>query len=166
MCLLDGTVRLSRPRPVSGANHIVPTRLADEKASLDPLRSVQFRLPARSVYLVTLSLSEAGSGRFGRQQSSTDIYHTIPYHTIPATISSTNGSSGLMLIIPLSLPSPRVPISRSTTFNDCRFNGSMFSPWGSYTNRLPTTTFSSVQFSTAKFKVLQFSPFNGRPVHF
>ena len=37
--LLDGTVRLSRPRTVSGANHIAPTRLADGKASLDPLRS-------------------------------------------------------------------------------------------------------------------------------
>ena len=39
---------------------------------------------ARSVCLVTLSLSEAGPGRFGRQVSVTDIYHTtIPYHTIP-----------------------------------------------------------------------------------
>ena len=33
---------MSRPRPVSGVNHIAPTRLADGKASLDPLRSVQF----------------------------------------------------------------------------------------------------------------------------
>ena len=32
----------------------------------------------------TLSLSEARPGRFGRQQSLTDIYHTIPYHTIPS----------------------------------------------------------------------------------
>ena len=38
-------------------------------------------MPARSVCLVTLSLSEAGPGRFGRQVSITDIYHTIPYHT-------------------------------------------------------------------------------------
>ena len=38
-------------------------------------------MPARSVFLVTLSLSEAGPGRFGRQVSVTDIYHTIPYHT-------------------------------------------------------------------------------------
>ena len=37
-------------------------------------------MPARSVYLVTLSLSEAGPGRFGGQVSVTDIYHTIPYH--------------------------------------------------------------------------------------
>ena len=37
------TVRLSRPRPVSGVNHIAPTRLTDGKTSLDPLRSVQFR---------------------------------------------------------------------------------------------------------------------------
>ena len=36
-------------------------------------------MPARSVCLVTLSLSEAGPGRFGRQVSVTDIYHTIPY---------------------------------------------------------------------------------------
>ena len=41
-------------------------------------------MPARSVCLVTLSLSEAGPGRFGRQQSSTDIYHTIPY--LPSVI--------------------------------------------------------------------------------
>ena len=40
-------------------------------------------MPARSVCLVTLSLSEAGPGRFGRQVSVTDIYHTILYHTIP-----------------------------------------------------------------------------------
>ena len=43
--LLDGTVRLSRPRSVSGVksvNHVAPTRLANGKASLDPLRSVQF----------------------------------------------------------------------------------------------------------------------------
>ena len=53
-------------------------------------------MPARSVCLVvhlhrplpyhtivTLSLSEAGPGRFSRQVSVTDIYHTIPYHTIP-----------------------------------------------------------------------------------
>ena len=31
--------------------------------------------------MVTLALSEAGPGRFGRLQSSTDLYHTIPYHT-------------------------------------------------------------------------------------
>ena len=37
-------------------------------------------MPARSVCLVTLSLSEAGPGRFGRQVSVTDIYHTMPYH--------------------------------------------------------------------------------------
>ena len=36
-------------------------------------------MPARSVCLVTLSLSEAGPGRFGGQVSVTDIYHTIPY---------------------------------------------------------------------------------------
>ena len=35
-------------------------------------------MPARSVCLVTLSLSEAGPGRFGRQVSVTDIYQAIP----------------------------------------------------------------------------------------
>ena len=62
-------------------------------------------MPARSVCLVTLSLSEAGPGRLGGQLSFTDIYHTIPYHpkldpdasaarypsqtsTIPSTIRS------------------------------------------------------------------------------
>ena len=39
-------------------------------------------MPARSVCLVTLSLSEAGPGRFGRQVSVTDIYHTIPYQRL------------------------------------------------------------------------------------
>ena len=38
-------------------------------------------MPARSVCLLALSLSEAGPGRFGRQVSVTGIYHTIPYHT-------------------------------------------------------------------------------------
>ena len=38
-------------------------------------------MPARSVCLVTLSLSEAGPGRFGRQVSVTDIYHTMPCYT-------------------------------------------------------------------------------------
>ena len=37
-------------------------------------------MPARRVYLVTLSLSEAGPGRFGGQVCVTDIYHTMPYH--------------------------------------------------------------------------------------
>ena len=42
-------------------------------------------MPARSVCLVTLSLSEAGPGRFGRQPSLTDFCHTIPYHNIMQT---------------------------------------------------------------------------------
>ena len=42
-------------------------------------------MPARSVCLVTLSLSEAGPGRFGGQVSVTDIYH-MPYHTIFAFV--------------------------------------------------------------------------------
>ena len=36
-------------------------------------------MPARSVCLVTLFLSEAGPGRFGCQRSVTDIYHTIAW---------------------------------------------------------------------------------------
>ena len=62
-------------------------------------------MPARSVCLVTLSLSEAGPGRFGRQVSVTEIYHTmpypaahasrplvhlrrpLPYHAIPSTVT-------------------------------------------------------------------------------
>ena len=36
-------------------------------------------MPARSVCLMTLSLSEAGPGSFGRQVSVTDIYHAIQY---------------------------------------------------------------------------------------
>ena len=52
-------------------------------------REVGAHVPTRSVCLVTLSLSEAGPGRFGRQPSVTDIYHTMPsaavftlhYHT-------------------------------------------------------------------------------------
>ena len=43
-------------------------------------------MPARSVCLVTLSLSEAEPGRFGRQGSVTDIYHTIPCHVPCHTI--------------------------------------------------------------------------------
>ena len=40
-------------------------------------------MPARSVCLVTLSPSEAGPGRFGRQASVTDIYHAMPCHAMP-----------------------------------------------------------------------------------
>ena len=40
-------------------------------------------MPARSVCLVTLSPSEAGPGRFGRQASVTDIYHAMSYHAVP-----------------------------------------------------------------------------------
>ena len=48
-------------------------------------------MPARSVCLVTLSLSEAGPGRFGGQVSVTDIYHTIPANrnaTLPCSVCS------------------------------------------------------------------------------
>ena len=46
------------------------------------------RMPARSVCLVTLSLSEAGPGRFGRQASVTDIYHAMPCHAMPCETST------------------------------------------------------------------------------
>ena len=42
-----------------------------------------------------MSLSEAGPGRFGRQVSVTDIYHTIPYHatTRCSLFKITNGGT-------------------------------------------------------------------------
>ena len=59
-------------------------------------------MPARSVCLVTLSLSEAGPGRFGRQASVTDIYmyHTIPCHALPAVIRNMRLNS-VALLAPL-----------------------------------------------------------------
>ena len=51
-------------------------------------------MPARSVCLVTLSLSDAGPGRFGRQVSVTDIYHAMPYHTMVGLFSSVQFSPG------------------------------------------------------------------------
>ena len=52
-------------------------------------------MPARSVCLVTLSLSEAGPGRFGRQVSVTDIYHTMG--VLPSTQPvATLGSSFIL----------------------------------------------------------------------
>ena len=55
-------------------------------------------MPARSVCLVTLSLSEAGPGRFGRQVSLTDLYHTIPYHTITSPLFSQAHSATVNLL--------------------------------------------------------------------
>ena len=52
-------------------------------------------MPARSVCLVALSLSEAGPGRFGRQVSVIDIYHTIPYHTMMVVILWFKGFNSL-----------------------------------------------------------------------
>ena len=43
-------------------------------------------MPARSVYLMTLSLSEAGPGRFGCQTSVTDIYHAILPEVAPCLL--------------------------------------------------------------------------------
>ena len=39
-------------------------------------------MPACSVCLVTLSLSEAGPGRFGCQSSVTDICRAMPYNAV------------------------------------------------------------------------------------
>ena len=47
-------------------------------------------MPARSVCLVTRSLSEAGPGRFGGQVSVTDIYHTIPLRLPPIMMLQIN----------------------------------------------------------------------------
>ena len=44
---------LSRLRPVSGANYIAPTCLADGEASLDPLRSVTKKRVRQKYYNVT-----------------------------------------------------------------------------------------------------------------
>ena len=60
-------------------------------------------MPARSVCLVTLSLSEAGPGRFGGQVSVTGIYHTIPYHNVCAKavgLSSQVSVTGIYHTIP------------------------------------------------------------------
>ena len=44
-----------------------------------PAPATGARMPTRSLCLVILSLSKAGPGRSGRQQSFTDIYHTVPW---------------------------------------------------------------------------------------
>ena len=51
-------------------------------------------MPARSVCLVTLSLSEAGPGRFGGQVSVTDIYHTIPYSNVAYHVPTAEREDG------------------------------------------------------------------------
>ena len=76
--------------------------------------------------------SEAGPGRFGRQVSVTDIYHTIPHRTLPSAVgwikfrpSCTVFSHGPMrnigflgrwgtYVCPQCLPSEIVPIRRWT----------------------------------------------------
>ena len=90
-------------------------------------------MPSRSVCLVTLSPSEAGPGRFGRQVSVTDIYLAMPCHAMPCTGSSlttpfTEGCPGVNnKASPPGRHQEQAPKQRCT-----------FSP----------TTFSSVQFST------------------
>ena len=42
-------------------------------------------MPARSVRVVTLSLSEDGPGRVGRQPSSADFYHTMVVAAVDTT---------------------------------------------------------------------------------
>ena len=62
-------------------------------------------MPARSVCLVALSLSEAGPGRFGRQVSVTDIYHTIPWvcyrRRIPCHVATTSAGASVSACQPL-----------------------------------------------------------------
>ena len=67
-------------------------------------------MPARSVCLVTLSLSEAGPGRFGRQVSVTDIYHTIPYQFSSKPLRLTRGSPGRSLGSFRGGTQPRLPM--------------------------------------------------------
>ena len=71
-------------------------------------------MPARSVCLVALSLSEAGPGRFGRQVSVTGIYHTIPYRPLEYAV----------LLAPLR----SVQFSRSllTQFSSVQFSSVQF----------------------------------------
>ena len=60
-------------------------------------------MPARSVCLATLSLSEAGPGRFGDQVSVTNIYHTIPYHNMK-TVPNIYAKLGTLCAIKLNQP--------------------------------------------------------------
>ena len=70
-------------------------------------------MPARSVCLVTLSLSEAGPGRFGGQVSVTDIYHTIPY--ILRSVQFKLTATGTMVRLHRPLPYHTIPYHTIST---------------------------------------------------
>ena len=63
----------------SGAFRIGPRGVENKVPQLWAMRALfpPYWIILRSVCLVTLSLSEAGPRRFGRQVSVTDIYHTM-----------------------------------------------------------------------------------------
>ena len=74
---------------------------------------------ARSVCLVTLSLSEAGPGRFGRQASVTDIYHAMPCHA--GRVPSVHGTCYPVLAWSIQLRAyamPSVPVPPITSLTD------------------------------------------------
>ena len=88
-------------------------------------------MPARSVCLVTLSLSEAGPGRFGCQVSVTDIYHTRPYHTIPCHAFRLVLSDSLGVVA--RLPSTHVRLHTTTTqCSDTKPTGATTSRWAAH----------------------------------
>ena len=67
-------------------------------------------MPARSVCLVTLSLSEAGPGRFGGQVSVTGIYHTMgelpstqPVATLGSSFILSSFDMACMCCVPFGL---------------------------------------------------------------
>ena len=62
------------------------------------------RMPARSVCLVALSLSETGPGRFGRQVSVMDICHAMPCH-----------ATSVPTLIHVMSPQPAWPTGKDTT---------------------------------------------------
>ena len=105
-------------------------------------------MPARSVCLVTLSLSEAGPGpgRFGRQVS---VHRHLPYHT---TIPNTSYLSQLplkqaVLLAPLRSVQSSVQLSSvhlSSEFSSVQFSSVQFSSVQLYIQ-------SSVQFSSVRF---------------
>ena len=68
---------------------------APSQTSTIPYHTIPCHTPCircSPVYLVKLSLSEAGPERFGGQLSFTDIYHTIPYHARCRQGSSRGGA--------------------------------------------------------------------------
>ena len=101
----------------SGVNYVAPTRLADGKTSLDPLRSVQFSclcvlIPYQAGYmparLVTLYLSEAGSGYLSGQSPATES--TMPCNTIPYPCNVTGNTSFTVALLSLLCANPHLHV--------------------------------------------------------